>query len=364
MNTKQFILMTCLGTSLCACFSKKENTNEQSEKPIEKNTAVEPVLITEKGATDTDDPAFWIHPEDPSKSLIIGTDKGNDTPNSGAVLVYDLEGKLIAEKSVVGLTRVNNVDVAQGVNLGGDTSLDIAVVTERGKNALRVFALPAMDSIDNGGIPVFEGDSLRKPMGVALYQRPTDGAVFAIVSRKEGLSGSYLWQYRLYANPDGNVTGELVRKFGAFEGGKEIEAIAVDGELGYVYYSDEGYGVRKYYADPEQGNEELALFAREGFADDHEGISIYTQAEGKGYILVSDQQDNSFQVFPREGTLQNPHDHPLLKKVKVSTQESDGSEVTSLTLNETFKGGLFVAMSEGGVFHYYRWSDLGIEEKQ
>ncbi len=46
------------------------------------------------------------------------------------------------------------------------------------------------------------------------------------------------------------VKGTLVRKFGLFSGKKEIESIAVDDALGYVYYSDEGYGVRKYYADP------------------------------------------------------------------------------------------------------------------
>ncbi len=53
-----------------------------------------------------------------------------------------------------------------------------------------------------------------------------------------------------------------------------------------------------------------------------------------------------------------PHDHPLLKVVKVSTIESDGSEVTSMTLGPKFPKGLFVAMSQGQVFHYYSWPQL------
>jgi myo-inositol-hexaphosphate 3-phosphohydrolase len=140
----------------------------------------------------------------------------------------------------------------------------------------------------------------------------------------------------------------------------EIESVAVDDALGYVYYSDEWAGVRKYHADPEApaAGSELALFGQEGFREDREGISIYALQDGTGYILVSDQQANQFHVYPREGTGGNPHSHPRLKTIPVSTLESDGSEVTSAALGPRFPQGLFVAMTEGGVFHYYAWPDL------
>jgi 3-phytase len=38
--------------------------------------------------------------------------------------------------------------------------------------------------------------------------------------------------------------------------------------------------------------------------------------------------------------------------------QSDGSETTSFNLNETFKHGLFVVMSDDKTFHYYRWEDI------
>jgi myo-inositol-hexaphosphate 3-phosphohydrolase len=156
------------------------------------------------------------------------------------------------------------------------------------------------------------------------------------------------------------VTLAKVRAFGAFGGGGEIEAIAVDDALGYLYYSDEWKGVRKYAADPDaaDANRELAMFGIDGFKEDREGLSIYKVDDGTGYILVSDQQANQFRIFPREGAGGDPHAHPLLKVVRTSTLGSDGSEVTSAGLGPAFPDGLFVAMSEGGTFHYYAWPDV------
>jgi 3-phytase len=34
---------------------------------------MKPVLATEQVGQDADDPAVWIHPTDPQKSLILGT---------------------------------------------------------------------------------------------------------------------------------------------------------------------------------------------------------------------------------------------------------------------------------------------------
>jgi len=154
------------------------------------------------------------------------------------------------------------------------------------------------------------------------------------------------------------VTGKLVRKFGQFSGTKEIEAIAVDAELGYVYYSDEHFGVRKYYADPAKGNEELAQFGLTGFADDREGISIYKTGAKTGYIIVSDQGAHQFQVFAREGSSENPHQHELITTIPVTAMSSDGSETTSVALGPDFPKGLFVAMSDNKTFEIYDWRDL------
>jgi alkaline phosphatase D len=324
---------------------------------------IAPRVVTEPVVHDTDDPAIWVHPTDRRQSLIVGTDKDED----GSLYAFGLDGKIV--KRVSGLKRPNNVDVEYGLVLGG-VSTDIAVVTERYANKIRVFSLPELEPVDGGGIEVFIGQEQplpegveqeqRAPMGIALYKRPSDGTVFVVVGRKTGPLQGYLWQYRIEDDGTGTVKGTKVREFGTWSGHGEIEAIAVDDALGYVYYSDEGAGIRKYLVDPdaEGAGKELALFGTDGFNQDREGISIYTLNDGTGYILVSDQQDNSFHVFPRDGAAQNPHEHPLLRKIYVSTSDSDGSEVTNADLGEAFPRGLFVAMSDDGTFHYYAWPDL------
>ena len=167
-----------------------------------------------------------------------------------------------------------------------------------------------------------------------------------------------MWQYELSDGNEGFVTGKLVRIFGQYSGRKEIEAITVDNELGFVYFSDEQCCIRKYYADPSKGNEELASFGSSGYKMDHEGISIFKTSYTKGYLLISNQQDNSFMLYPREGSKSNKHHHELITKIPFSTIESDGSEVSSIALSPQFPKGLFVAMSNGKVFHYYDWRNI------
>ncbi|HSO21354.1 MAG TPA: phytase [Chondromyces sp.] len=360
-------LVAAAAFAMASCSGGPPPAPEAEAPAPEPSTAtVAPVLSTEPVAVDSDDPAIWIHPTDPAQSLVIGTDKG------GSVYVFDLDGAIIPEKTFSTGGRFNNVDVEYGFELAGE-SVDIAVATDRPVRLLRVLRLPEMTPIDNGGIEVFAGEEgdAALPMGIALYKRPADGAVFAIVSRKTGPSGSYLWQYRLEDDGSGQVTATKVREFGTFSDATspddegvpelgEIEAVAVDDALGYVYYSDELAGVRKYQADPDalDADVELALIGAGGFADQCEGISIYAIDDGTGYILVSDQQANAFRIFTREGEAGNPHEHRLVKIISTATNESDGSDVTNVALDERFPSGLFVAMSDNRSFQYYSWDDI------
>ncbi|WP_165490819.1 phytase [Chryseobacterium gleum] len=301
---------------------------------------LKPTVITETVVHDTDDPAIWINPQDASKSIIIGTDKDTD----GGLYAFDLNGKII--NKVLGLKRPNNVDLEYGFILNGKKT-DIAAVTERETNTVKLYSLPELKEV--GEISVFDGETARGPMGISMYKNPQTEEIFVIVGRKSGPADGYLWQYKL-SEKNGSITGEVVRKFGKYSGLKEIESIAVDDEMGYIYYSDEQFGVHKYYADPEKGNEELSVFGKGDFTSDVEGISIYPTSKGKGYILVSNQQNDTFNVYLREDQSKG-----RIAEIPVSTLESDGSEVTNVNLGPKFPKGVFVAMSNGRVFHYYDW---------
>jgi 3-phytase len=328
-----------------------------SAAPAQQPAPLQPRVVTEPTRFDTDDPAIWINRADPAASLILGTDKNRD----GALYVFGLDGRIHHDKVVRGLVRPNNVDVAYDVPVGSGR-VDVAVVTERYAHRLRVYRLPDMMPIDGGGIPVFERELARDCMGVALYTRPRDDALFAIVSRSDlqAPREGYLHQYRLVDDGTGTLRGLFTRAFGTWSGKKEIEAIAVDQALGHVYYSDEMYGIRKYHADPlaADADKQLAEFGCEGFAGDQEGISIYPTGSETGYILVSDQQANAFRVFKREGEPGRPHEHTFITSIPMAARDSDGSDVTAVSLPPLFPRGLFVAMSTDKTFHLYGWEDL------
>jgi 3-phytase len=201
-------------------------------------------------------------------------------------------------------------------------------------------------------------------MGIGLYRRPNDGAVFAIVSPKAGQPVNYLWQYRLADDGTGRVAATFVRRFGTFSGTGEIEAIAVDDELGYVYYADEVAGIHKWHADPDApgADQQLALFATSGYRQDREGIGIYSLPGGTGYIVSVDQLpgESILHVYKREGEPGRPHDHSkVLLSFKGGADGTDGLDVSSAPLGPDFPDGLVIAMnSSARNFLLYRWHDI------
>lgn len=350
----------------CSSQSGPEPAASLPEGVVEVSAAV----ATEQVSEDPDDPAIWIHLSDPARSLILGTNK---TPApGGALVVFGLDGK--TRQTIDNIDRPNNVDVEYGLPLQGEP-VDIAVLTERLQRRLRVFRIARDGSglseiSSESGLNVFEGSSGDEaaPMGIALYRRPRDGAIFAIVGRKSGPARGYLWQYRLEDDGAGKVKATKVREFGGYSGKNEIEAVAVDDILGYVYYADEGYGIRKWAADPDDSNagQELAHFGAEGFEGDHEGIALYTRDDGTGYIICTDQLDGNseYQFFAREGKPGNPHDHSeLLRVVRGRADSTDGIEATSANLGPEFPHGLLVAMNSAGRnFLVFGWDEIANAE--
>ncbi len=310
---------------------------------------ITPDVITEQTPNDTDDPAIWINPKDPSKSIVFGTDK----KTNGGVYAFGLDGKIIKEKSITNIKRPNNVDLSYNFKLTDSTSTAIIAFTEREEQQIRVFSVPDMQPLDNGGFKVFTDATepeFNLPMGIALYTSPKTGKTYAIVGRKTGPIDNYLYQYEFVFNGTA-VTANLVRKFGQFSGKKEIEAIAVDNEQGLVYYSDEQHCIRKYYAEPSAGNDELACFGGDLFKEDIEGIAIAKTGPNSGYIIVSNQQQGEFNIFDRQT-------NAFIKAVNLTTLETDGCDVTTTPLGNTFPNGLFVAMNDNKNFYFYDFKKL------
>lgn len=316
---------------------------------------VRPKLETDPVTADSDDPSIWIHPTDRSKSLIIGTDKVEST---GGLFVFGLDGKV--RQHISGLDRPNNVDVEYGFSLAG-ASVDLVVATERNKNRLKVYRVDANSGtlVDvSGATEVFSNETgdLRAPMGVTLYKRPKDSAIFAIVSPKEGPNQGYLGQYRLQANSAGTVDLVEVRRFGNFSGSGEIEALYADDSLGYVYAADEAFGIRKYLADPdlENANREVASFGHELYQGDREGMAVYATGPKTGYLISSNQLEGNseYLLYDRQA----PHNY--IGKIRLGADATDGLDVTSTRLPGFRKGLLVVMNSKDRNFLIADWSDI------
>ncbi len=313
---------------------------------------IAPDVITEKTLHDTDDPAIWINKNDASKSIVFGTDKNTE----GAIYAFDLDGKIIEDKTIRSLKRPNNVDLEYDFQLNDSTQVDVIAFTERERQQIRLFSVPDMKPLDNGVFKVFEDATepeANLPMGIALYKSPESNKLYAIVGRKTGPKNGYLYQYEFLSDSLG-IHSKLVRKFGEFSGKKEIEAIAVNNKEGIVYYSDEGHCIRKYHAEPSKGNKEIYCFGGDYFKEDIEGIAI-ANYPGKSFLIVSNQQAGTFNIF-------DVNTNAFLKEINLGTIGTDGCEVTTMSLGDKFPNGLFVSMNDDKSFFFHDLKKLNLLE--
>jgi 3-phytase len=322
-------------------------------------------VATEPVGDDADDPAIWVCRSNPASSRVLVTNK-TAAPRGGLV-VHDLSGRII--QRIEGLDRPNNVDVEHGLVLDGQPT-DVAVVTERYQRRLRVFRIPddgaELEDISSpDGLAVFQGEPGERgaPMGVGLYRRPSDGVVFAIVSRKEGPETGYLWQYRLEGDGEGRVRAVKVRELGHAAPNAEIEAVVVDDARGHVVYAEETRGLHLWHADPDHADAdtELALFGTEGFRGDREGLALYAREDGSGFLLATDQipGGSRYLVFDRATLLEG--DPRPLTVLEGGADDTDGLDATSLPLGTAFPEGILVAMnSRGRNLLFYDWRSLGL----
>lgn len=75
----------------------------------------------------------------------------------------------------------------------------------------------------------------------------------------------------------------------------------------------------------------------------------------EGYIIVSNQQAETFNVFSR-------NTNEFIKEINLTTKQTDGCDVVSFPLNNTFKSGLFVAMNDEQNFYFYDLDKLELTE--
>jgi 3-phytase len=302
-----------------------------------------------------DDPAVWVHPTDPEKSLILGTDKG------GGLHVYDADGRPLAV--VADGTRPNNVDVLYDFALGGKRA-DLAVATLRAEKwrGVKVWRIDpekrTLEDVTAGGVlRVFDGG---EPYGCCTYHSRRTGKSYFFANHKDGR----FEQYQLEED-GGKVRGRKVRTFAVKS---QPEGCVADDELGHLYVGEEAAGVWKFGAEPDAGDgcKRVAKVGENGLAADVEGLTLYCAEGGKGYLIASSQGNNTFKVYAREGdnAFVLTIDPAPGKLGKVS--DTDGIAVTNRPTSKRFPKGVFVAQDGKALagargrqnFKLYGWEDI------
>lgn len=337
MNMKKTILVIFLVQVLVgACTQKQESRVYPTtfvDSVVTANVETTPVPAN-IGDDSADDPAIFIHPEDLSKSLIIGTNKKD------GLAVYNLQGEEVNYQSV-GL--INNVDLRQNFTLG-DEKITVVAGSNRTDNSLLLMKM------DNEGklYPLLE-EALICPVdevyGVGMYISPKDGSYYALINGKDG----QILQYKLI-DDNGKLKTELVKKRKV---SSQPEAIVADDELGWLYIGEEEKGLWKFNAEPDATDEPILVdgSSMENAAAEYdiEGATIYYAEGGKGYIIVSSQGNFRYLVFEREGDNKYLGFFSIKDGEIDGAEETDGLDVIHLGLNDEFPNG-FLVVQDG--FNY------------
>lgn len=310
-----------------------------------------------------DDPAIWAHPTDPSRSLIIGTQK------QSGLYVYDLNGAVL---QFLPDGRMNNVDVRDSFMLSGRAT-PIVAASNRTDDSIALYRIDAatrrLINVAEGAQPTGFAD----PYGLCLYRSARSGRFFVFVTEPNGA----MRQWELLDAGNGRVRTNLAREF-LF--GSQIEGCVADDATGALYVAEEDIGLWRMNAEPDGGDARRSVATvadNPALKDDLEGVAIYDLGGGRGYIVLSSQGNNSYAVFAREG------DNAYLGSFAITADgatgidgasETDGLDVTSVSLGGAYAHGLLVvqdgrnvAPPENQNFKFVPWaaiaSALGLEQR-
>ena len=226
-----------------------------------------------------DDPAIWVHPTDPEKSLVLGTNK------RWGLLSFNMHGEQV---QALPSGRINNVDLRQQVKLGGK-SRDIAVATLRDGDKLAFYEIDAAGKITE--YPN-QATNMTDIYGMCLYQDEQTLYVFA--NEKSGRIAQY--------SVDWQQNGPSITLVRDIHTPSQVEGCVVDEAQHALFIGEEDKGIWRFNAKADASTEGKLIIKAEGdLVADVEGISLYQGATLKGkkqdLLVVSSQGNNSYLLY-------------------------------------------------------------------
>ena len=295
------------------------------DRVVEVAATVETAPVRHAGDA-ADDPAIWVHPDDPVRSLVFGDDK------EGGIGAWALDGREV--QVVDPEIRINNIDLRYGFALGGK-KVDLLAAADETNRALRFYAIGAEGRLEPaGGVPKIGLD----PYGLCLYRSATSGALFCFVTGRDGALQQ--WELR---DDGGRVAAAKVREIDV---GGLSEGCVADDALGALYVGEEAVGVWRYGAEPGAGAARTRVDGTKkggNLKADVEGLALYDAGEGRGYLIASSQGDHSFAIYRREAGNAFVGRFRVVDGAVDGVSDTDGIDVSSAALGPAFPKGLFVA---------------------
>jgi 3-phytase len=309
-----------------------------------------------------DDPAIWVHPSDPSLSLVIGTQKKH------GLNVYDLAGELVQSLPD---GRLNNVDLRYGFQLG-EQQIDIVAASNRTTDSISLYRV---DVASRTLVNVADGiidTGMNDPYGLCMH-RSKGGDYYVIVNDTDGV----VKQWQLEDSGTQSISARMVREF---QMGSQTEGCVADDGTGALYIGEEDVGFWKYSAAPDGGDARTLVDNVDdgNLTADVEGMAIHYGPGTKGYLVVSNQGADNYALYERDG------DNRFLGIFHVvadeasgidGISETDGLDVSSANLGPAFPHGVFVAQDGRNItpdekqnFKYVPWeriaNEMGLELMQ
>lgn len=224
-----------------------------------------------------DDTATWIHPTDPLRSLIVGTDK------KFGLIFYDLSGRKFAQYPV---GKINNIDIRSGFGFG-ESRAQVIVGTDRTTNSVMFWAIdPAsLRLLPAGRIPLNI-----EPYGLCIGRLSGLPGLSVFVTTKAGLVQHWL--------AEEGATSLRPRLIQNLPFASQTEGCVVDDERGRFFVGEEDVGIWMIDFQKRTAPVLIDRVAPHGrLAADVEGLSIYNRGDTNGFLVVSSQGDNSFHVY-------------------------------------------------------------------
>ncbi len=334
------IILTALAAVAFILAACNDDSGDKTTDPIQREPnfdtvyTVHAVYETEpvEAATTTDaadDPAIWINPENPSGSLIIGTNK------KAGIGVYTLEGK---EKYFFSVGNINNVDVTYGFTLGGD-KIDLCGGTNRSRNSLDLYKINKQTGELTFALAEPKISEVDDVYGFCFYKSPKSNKYYAFLCGKNGR----VEQYEI--TDKGEFAGLTKVRTVEFE--SQNEGMVADDQNGVLYVGEEGKGVWKVDAEPDGTEKTFIAHSDEAgnpnIKYDVEGLTLYRDSKGGGYLIVSSQGNNTYAIFERTGDNGYIGSFQIKENGVDGTQETDGIDVCSFAFGEIYPQGFFIA---------------------